>query len=119
MQAHPLALGPGHVLDRPGLPHRPGSILAFTAYGYALSHLAVTTVSTYAYVNPVVAVLAGIMFLGEQFTWREALGAALVLVSVLITLRRSRSASRPAPAHDCELPEAEMLPENTGALSRR
>ena len=37
----------------------PGSILAFTAYGYALSHLPVTTVSTYAYVNPVVAVLAG------------------------------------------------------------
>jgi drug/metabolite transporter (DMT)-like permease len=46
----------------------PGSILAFTAYGYALSHLPVTTVSTYAYVNPVVAVLAGIMFLGEQFS---------------------------------------------------
>jgi drug/metabolite transporter (DMT)-like permease len=97
----------------------PGSILAFTAYGYALSHLPVTTVSTYAYVNPVVAVLAGIMFLGEQFTWREALGAALVLVSVVITLRRSRSASRPAPAHDGEMPEAEMLPENAGALSRR
>ena len=96
----------------------PGSILAFTAYGYALSHLPVTTVSTYAYVNPVVAVLAGITFLGEQFTWREGLGAALVLVSVVITLRRSRSASRPAPAHG-EMPEAEMLPENAGALSRR
>jgi drug/metabolite transporter (DMT)-like permease len=97
----------------------PGSILAFTAYGYALSHLPVTTVSTYAYVNPVVAVLAGIMFLGEQFTWREGLGAALVLVSVVITLRRSRSTSRPAPAHDGEMPEAEMLPENIDALSRR
>jgi drug/metabolite transporter (DMT)-like permease len=97
----------------------PGSILAFTAYGYALSHLPVTTVSTYAYVNPVVAVLAGIMFLGEQFTWREGLGAVLVLVSVVITLRRSRGTSRPAPAHDGEMPEAEMLPENAGALSRR
>jgi drug/metabolite transporter (DMT)-like permease len=67
----------------------PGSILAFTAYGYALSHLPVTTVSTYAYVNPVVAVLAGVVVLGEQFTWREGLGAALVLASVVITLRRS------------------------------
>jgi drug/metabolite transporter (DMT)-like permease len=88
----------------------PGSILAFTAYGYALSHLPVTTVSTYAYVNPVVAVLAGIVILGEQFTWREGLGTALVLVSVVITLRRSRSTSPPAPAHDGEMPEAEMLP---------
>lgn len=75
----------------------PGSILAFTAYGYALSHLPVTTVSTHAYVNPVVAVLAGIMFLGEQFTWREGLGAALVIASVITTLHRSRSTSRPAP----------------------
>jgi drug/metabolite transporter (DMT)-like permease len=92
----------------------PGSILAFTAYGYALSHLPVTTVSTYAYVNPVVAVLAGIVFLGEQFSWREGLGAALVLASVVITLRRSRSASRPAPVPDGKMPEAEMLPENAG-----
>jgi drug/metabolite transporter (DMT)-like permease len=90
----------------------PGSILAFTAYGYALSHLPVTTVSTYAYVNPVVAVLAGILFLGERFTWREGLGAALVLASVIITLHRSRGASRPAPARDGEMPEAEMLPEH-------
>src|SRR6202042_3379241 len=88
----------------------PGSILAFTAYGYALSHLPLTTVSTYAYVNPVVAVLAGIMFLGEQFTWREGLGAVLVLVSVIITLHRSRSTSGPAPVRDGDMPEAEMLP---------
>jgi len=97
----------------------PGSILAFTAYGYALSHLPVTTVSTYAYVNPVVAVLAGIVFLGEQFSWREGFGAALVLVSVVITLHRSRNASPPALARDGEMPEAEMLAENRDALSRR
>lgn len=69
----------------------PGSILAFTAYGYALSHLPVATVSTYAYVNPVVAVLAGIVFLGERFSWREGLGAALVVASVVIILNRPRS----------------------------
>lgn len=95
----------------------PGSILAFTAYGYALSHLPVATVSTYAYVNPVVAVVAGIMVLGEQFTWREGLGAALVLASVIITLHRSTS--RRAPVRDGEMPEAEMLPENAEAPSRR
>ena len=76
----------------------PGSILAFTAYGYALSHLPATTVSTYAYVNPVVAVLAGIVFLGEQFTWREGLGAVLVVGSIVITLHRAHAAPRPADA---------------------
>ena len=70
----------------------PGSILAFTAYGYALSHLSTATVSTYAYVNPVVAVLAGILFLGERFSWREGLGAALVLASVVIIANRPRRA---------------------------
>lgn len=64
----------------------PGSILAFTAYGYALSHLPVDTVSTYAYVNPVIAVLAGVVILGEQLTLREALGTILVVGSVVITL---------------------------------
>jgi len=72
----------------------PGSILAFTAYGYALARLPLATVSTYAYVNPVVAVLAGIVVLGEQFTWREGLGAALVVASVVIIVSRSRSGSR-------------------------
>ena len=97
----------------------PGSILAFTAYGYALSHLPVTTVSTYAYVNPVVAVLAGIMFLGERFTWREGFGATLVLASVIITLHRSRGTARPIPLRDGEMPRAEMLRQNAAALSRR
>ena len=88
----------------------PGSILAFTAYGYALSHLPVATVSTYAYVNPVVAVLAGIAFLGEQFSWREGLGAALVVASVVIILNRPRS----APA----VPEQAGQPLTEDAVTR-
>jgi uncharacterized membrane protein len=83
----------------------PGSILAFTAYGYALSHLPVTTVSTYAYVNPVVAVLAGVVILGEPLTWREGVGAALVVGSVVIILHRSRSAEPPADATEHAMPE--------------
>lgn len=84
----------------------PGSILAFTAYGYALSHLPVTTVSTYAYVNPVVAVLAGIVILGERLTWHEGLGAALIVGSVVIILHRARSTARPADAQDASTPDA-------------
>jgi drug/metabolite transporter (DMT)-like permease len=105
----------------------PGSILAFTAYGYALSRLPVTTVSTYAYVNPVVAVLAGIAFLGERFTWREGVGAALVVISVIIILRRSQqsdTASRPAPAAirddgDEEDEEVVMMSAPTGTSASR
>ena len=85
----------------------PGSILAFTAYGYALSHLPVTTVSTYAYVNPVVAVLAGVVILGEPLTWREGVGAALVVGSVVIILHRSRSAEPPADATEHAMPEGQ------------
>ncbi len=85
----------------------PGSILAFTAYGYALSHLPVSTVSTYAYVNPVVAVLAGAVILGEHLTWHEGLGAALVVGSVVIILHRAGSASPPRPAADAAPPDTE------------
>jgi drug/metabolite transporter (DMT)-like permease len=100
----------------------PGSILAFTAYGYALSHLPVTTVSTYAYVNPVVAVLAGVMFLGERFTWHEGVGAAFVLVSVVITLHRSESASRRVASRQAAVSDGDEVPSDdlsAKALSRR
>ncbi|HEY2174995.1 MAG TPA: EamA family transporter [Mycobacteriales bacterium] len=67
----------------------PGSILAFTAYGYSLAHLPVSTVSTYAYVNPVVAVILGTALLNEAFGPREILGAVLVVASVALTLHHT------------------------------
>jgi drug/metabolite transporter (DMT)-like permease len=66
-----------------------GSILAFTAYGYALTRLPLSTVSTYAYVNPVVAVLLGTALLHEALTVREVIGAVLVVGSVALTLNRA------------------------------
>ncbi|MEP6817121.1 MAG: EamA family transporter [Marmoricola sp.] len=72
----------------------PGSILAFTAYGYSLAHLPIATVSTYAYVNPVVAVALGTSLLGEAFTLRDAAGTALVVLSVALTSRHSRQRPR-------------------------
>jgi len=74
----------------------PGSILAFSAYAYALSHLPLPVVSTYAYVNPVVAVLLGVTFLHESLGWAEAAGAALIVVAVAWGLLQRR----PAPADD-------------------
>jgi drug/metabolite transporter (DMT)-like permease len=61
-----------------------GSIIAFTAYVWLLHHESPTKVSTYAYVNPVVAVLIGYFFAGESLGARTILGSALVLVSVIV-----------------------------------
>jgi len=61
-----------------------GSIVAFTAYVWLIHHESPTKVGTYAYVNPVVAVLLGYFFGGEALTLRAILGTALVLVSVVV-----------------------------------
>jgi len=66
----------------------PGSILAFTAYGYALGHLPVVTVSSYAYVNPVVAVILGALFVNESLSLREGIGALIIVGSVAALLTR-------------------------------
>lgn len=60
-----------------------GSLLAFTAYVWLLNHVAVTTVATYAYVNPVVAVALGVAFRGETFTLRSLLAAGLIIGAVV------------------------------------
>lgn len=60
-----------------------GSLLAFTAYVWLLNHVAVTTVATHAYVNPVVAVALGMLIRGEQLTPRTLLAAALIVGAVV------------------------------------
>jgi len=57
-----------------------GAIGGFSAYAYALKHLPVATVSLYAYVNPIIAVLLGTLVLGEPLSPRIALAGAIVLV---------------------------------------
>jgi len=61
-----------------------GSIIAFTAYVWLIHHQSPTKVGTYAYVNPVVAVLVGYFLGGEELGLRTILGTAFVLVSVLV-----------------------------------
>ena len=75
-----------------------GSILAFTAYGWLLQHAPISKVSTYAYVNPVVAVALGAVLLGEQITFTTALGGAIILAAVAAVIRdEGRIAASPAP----------------------
>ena len=61
-----------------------GSIVAFTAYVWLLRVAPPVLVSTYAYVNPVVAVLLGWAFAGEPLTGRTALAAAVILTGVAL-----------------------------------
>jgi len=69
----------------------PGSIIAFTAYVWLLHRESPTRVGTYAYVNPVVAVLVGYFVGGEALGARTLLGALFVLVSVvMITTAKSK-----------------------------
>lgn len=70
-----------------------GSLIGYTAYVWLLHHVPLGTVSTYAYVNPVVAIGLGVLFLNEEITWRIALGAAIVLASVAVVVRRESEAA--------------------------
>jgi drug/metabolite transporter (DMT)-like permease len=64
-----------------------GSLLAFTAYVWLLGQMPASTVSSYAYVNPVIAVALGYFVAGEAISLHVIAGAALVLVSVFVILR--------------------------------
>src|SRR5215217_4778510 len=86
-----------------------GSIVAYSAYMYAIQKLPLPLVSTYAYVNPLVALVLGWLILSEPLGWREAgaalvilLGVALVKTSpkdIALLLARVRGGKR-TPARD-------------------
>ena len=79
-----------------------GSLVGFTAFAYCLNELPASTVGTYAYVNPVVAVLLGWLILGEPLSAGLLTGGALILVSVLLTT----ASFKPRPAPSAEAKEA-------------
>jgi drug/metabolite transporter (DMT)-like permease len=76
-----------------------GSLAAYTAYVWLLHHAPVTTVATYAYVNPVVAVSLGIMFRNEPMTPRTLIAAALIIGAVVAMVSgRPRQAEESGPS---------------------
>ena len=76
-----------------------GSLLGYSAYAWLLANAPIGQVSTYAYVNPVIAIALGAIVLGESITWRIVGGALLVLAAVAIVVRReSEAAIDAAPA---------------------
>ena len=67
-----------------------GSLVGFTAFAYCLNELPASTVGTYAYVNPVVAVALGALILGERLGPGLLAGAVLILGAVLLSTKRPR-----------------------------
>ncbi|MFI7449862.1 EamA family transporter [Nonomuraea sp. NPDC049714] len=74
-----------------------GSLIGFTAYSWLLGNAPISLVSTYAYVNPVVAVLLGVLILSEQVTWQILAGGLIILVGVALVVSTERRPKTPEP----------------------
>src|SRR6185312_8991567 len=61
-----------------------GSIVAYSAYVYALKHLPISTVSLYSYVNPIIAVVLGTVLLSEPFSSRTLVASVLVFAGIAV-----------------------------------
>jgi len=67
-----------------------GSLGAYSAYVYALQHLPVATVSLYAYINPIIAVILGVLIANEPFGPRVLIAAAMVLAGIAVVRAGTR-----------------------------
>ena len=70
-----------------------GSLLGFTAFVWLLGRMPATRVASFAYVNPIVAVALGYFVAGEMITMRMLIGAAILIVSVFLILRKDKAAA--------------------------
>jgi len=75
-----------------------GAVIGYTAYIWLLRHCDPAKVATYAYVNPIVAVLLGTLFAGETVTVRTLIAAALIIGSVALIITAQQLRARVAPA---------------------
>ncbi|RSS72224.1 EamA family transporter [Streptomyces sp. WAC06614] len=95
-----LARGEQHGLDLAALSTRSwvalgylvvfGSLVAFTAYAWLLQRAPLSLTATYAYVNPVVAVVLGALILDEELTWPIVTGGAIVVAAVVVIVSTER-----------------------------
>jgi len=72
-----------------------GSLLTYTAYIYLLNHVAVSKVATYAYVNPVIAVIVGAIVLRERFVAVEYVGMGATLLAVFLVTSSKMKSGKP------------------------
>ena len=74
-----------------------GGIVGYASYAWLLRHCDPAKVATYAYVNPIVAVLLGVMFAGEELSARMLLAAALIIGSVALVITAAPRKTKPLP----------------------
>jgi drug/metabolite transporter (DMT)-like permease len=87
-----------------------GTLVGFTAYVWLLRNAPTSLVSTYAYVNPVVAVALGAVLLDEEITARMLLAGAIILGSVALIVRKSGAALEPGRGLRRRAAPAEVTP---------
>ena len=92
-----------------------GSIISFTAYSWLLKNAPPAMVATYAYVNPVVAVLLGWLIAGESFTAQMLIGAGVIVGSVMLITSHNKHEKDSAP--EDEIHQTENAVTNCQALS--
>jgi drug/metabolite transporter (DMT)-like permease len=80
-----------------------GSIVAFSAYAWLLKNVRISIVATYAFVNPVVAVVLGTIFLSEPLRWTTVTAGAAIVVAVVLIVTARTPAQKPVTG---EAPEA-------------
>ena len=89
-----------------------GSMIAFSAYVWLLGNAPISLVATYAYVNPVVAVVLGALILDEPITHAVLIGGAVIVAAVAIVISVERVRRPTEPSADDE-------PETTGIAQSR
>ncbi|MCX6101007.1 MAG: EamA family transporter [Candidatus Bipolaricaulota bacterium] len=95
-----------------------GSVGAFTSFVRVLRLLPTSVVMTYAYVNPVIAVVLGAIFLRERVTWIDAAGMALVLLGVWGVLGERFGRGRALRGEEGEQPDSEPFQTSEGRDTR-
>src|SRR5438046_5854456 len=84
-----------------------GAIVGYTAYFWLLRHCDPAKVATYAYVNPIVAVLLGAAFAGETLSMRTLVAAGLIIGSVAMVITAQQLRARVAPAFSATVAPAD------------
>jgi len=85
-----------------------GSVLGYSAYVWLLARAPLSLVTTYAYVNPAVAVALGALFLAEPLTANVLIGGAVIIGAVAwVITAESRARRRPLPGRDAGAPPVE------------
>jgi drug/metabolite transporter (DMT)-like permease len=87
-----------------------GSLTAFTAYVWLLRNERTSIVTTYAYVNPLVAVILGALILNETITATTLLGGSIIVIAVAIIVSSGARAPEPVPADEQRDLSAQELP---------